>query len=329
MISQVTLESFYSIAGRVVHISAEDEWSAAAVSELLARCFFERNSLLKGEQPGIKLRVMCTTPPPVPRGLDGFEVLGGNCATDGQSLYLEIDDSLVVVGPGAPPQIEIWFREEYEFDSSVLANIFWQALGAALRRCGLFELHSGGVVFPGSDRALLICGPSGSGKSTITWQLAARGWYYLSDDRLLLQESRNTIQALPVRRFFALTADSIAAAGMNSTTELAGSQKQRFTPQDFFPGKQVRSAVPATIVFPVITHEATSRAQQLSDTETMLRFLRICPWACYDKPIAGAHLKLLQRFARDTVGFDLFAGMDLLQDSERTARMVSDLNPRT
>ena len=256
-------------------------------------------------------------------------MLGGTCSTDGDTLYLEIDNSLVVIGRGATPQIEIWFREEYEFDSSVLANIFWQALGGALRRCDLFELHSGGVVFPDSDRALLICGPSGSGKSTITWQLAARGWDYLSDDRLLLREHNNAIQALPLRRFFALTANSIAVAGMDPTAGLAGSQKQRFTPQDFFPGNQVHSANPSTVVFPVITHEATSRVERLSEAETMMRLLRICPWACYDKPIAGAHLKLLQRFATGTAGFDLFAGMDLLQDSERTAQIVSDLNPRT
>jgi hypothetical protein len=47
--------------------------------------------------------------------------------------------------------------------------------------------------------------------------------------------------------------------------------------------------------------------------------LRMCPWACYDKPIAEAHLRVLAQLARQAKGFELAAGSDLLGDSEYTS----------
>ena len=66
------------------------------------------------------------------------------------------------------------------------------AVCAALRRFGMFELHSAGVVHPVSERAFSIIGPSGSGKSTLALHLAIAGWPYLSDDELLLSLSMVT-----------------------------------------------------------------------------------------------------------------------------------------
>jgi ABC-type polar amino acid transport system ATPase subunit len=57
----------------------------------------------------------------------------------------------------------------------LLARVGSFAVCAALRRYGLFDLHSAGVVEPESDSAVLIVGPSGSGKSTLALQLVNSG----------------------------------------------------------------------------------------------------------------------------------------------------------
>jgi hypothetical protein len=45
----------------------------------------------------------------------------------------------------------------------------------------------------------------------------------------------------------------------------------------------------------------------------MMRLLRACPWATYDKSIAGANLNLLSALAQQSRGFNLSAGRDLLE----------------
>jgi hypothetical protein len=162
----------------------------------------------------------------------------------------------------------------------------------------------------------LIAGASGSGKSTLTLQLTACGWGYLSDDTLLIERGKLGIESWGLRRFFALTADTIAAVRLpqlpagDDVTPL----KKRFTPQDFFPSGQIQSAQPGAIVFPVITFEKESRVRNLSPSEAMARLLKLCPWACYDKPTATEHLRTLGRLVRETVALDIFAGRDLLDD---------------
>jgi hypothetical protein len=73
--------------------------------------------------------------------------------------------------------------------------------------------------------------------------------------------------------------------------------------------------VPRAIFLPFITNEPASRARRLTQAETMRALLRMCPWACYDKPAAATHLGLLARLARQAAGYELRAGRDLLGDA--------------
>ena len=77
--------------------------------------------------------------------------------------------------------------------------------------------------------------------------------------------------------------------------------------------------MPRALFFPVITNEAASGARRMTQAETMRGLLRMCPWACYDRPAAAAHLGLLARLARQAAGFELKAGRDLLGDAEYAA----------
>jgi hypothetical protein len=321
------LKLFYSVAGRVLLIDAEDEWSALAVSNLLARWFLTPLSEPASALPDVTIKIRCRPKGPMaPSGSMKFEIAqGGTCFTDGQNLHLDFDGSVVTIGPGTSREVDVWLTERYDFASEVLAQVISQAFSAVLRRSGLFELHSGGVVPPKHDKAVLIAGASGSGKSTLTLQLTACSWGHLSDDTLLLGEGPEGIEAWGLRRFFALTADTIAAVRLPQLPAVAGVSllKQRFIPQDFFPSAQIPSAQPGTIVFPVITYEKESRVRPLTASEAMARLLRLCPWACYDKPTAGEHLRTLGRLVRQTVALDILAGTDLLEDPARAADLLA------
>jgi hypothetical protein len=317
---------FIEIAGRLLLIESRDQWSAAAVAtvlEVLALTTGPGN----GRTPDCTIRIRCAEPPHIPAGLDRFDVPDGICHTNGEALFLELDGSLVVIGTTGERDIEVWVRKQYDLSSWILSQLISQAIAAAMRRCGLFLLHGAGVRPPHQDKAILIAGNSGTGKSTITFQLASCGWGYLSDDVLLFNELDRGIEVRGLRRFFALTADTMAAVQFLPTSELTGmgQSKRRIAPEDLFPSGQIQSATPGAVIFPRITDDAGSKIQRLTIYESMKALLRLDPWSCYDKPTARDHLNFFGRLARETVAFELQAGKDLLGNPALTAEMVASV----
>ena len=173
------------------------------------------------------------------------------------------------------------------------------AVCAALRRFGLFDLHSAGVIEPESGKAVLIIGPSGSGKSTLALQLAQSGWSYLSDDELLLSSRDGAVEARGFRSFFAVS-------------EAGAALKHCFEPEVVLGSKRTDQAVPGLLLFIRLNGESRSQMKRLTQAETMMRLITACPWATYDKSIAGVNLELLSALARQANGVDLSAGRDLL-----------------
>lgn len=318
MLARPALNVVYTIAGRRILIETQDDWSARAVSNLFAGWFLNSLTSSGSAAPDATLRIRVGShPPQIPEGLFNFSVPeGGVCHTDSQTFHIDFNGSLVVIGPGTSPNIDVWITHRYESGSTILAQIISQAFTAALRRCDLYEFHSAGVVPPSNDKAVLIAGPSGSGKSTLTMQLAACGWNYLSDDTLLLDSDRHGLQVYALRKFFALTAETIAALELSSLKEATGTVgvKERVTPQDLLPASQIDRARPGAIFFPILTQKTATEIRRLTAADAMTRLLRQCPWAGYDKPTAGKHLGLLGDLARECVAFDFLAGTDVLED---------------
>jgi hypothetical protein len=327
--------SFYTVAGRSLCVSATDEWAAQ-----LFRTFFSgwhvshRTDTPEGFRPDASIEVRSDPEPPqIPYDFESFEVAsGGRCHTDGRTYFFEIGGNLIRVGTGRAPLAEVWFDEGRPAHlTNGLARLVFNATTAALRRCGLFELHGGGVVEPSTGGGALFIGPSGSGKSTITMQLAASGWQYLSDDTLLLSAGESSVEAWALRRAFAVTEPTLNASGLPSLQTAPTNPvpfdplKRRFEPQTLFPGGFSESCTPRALFFPVVTREPSTRAQRLTQTETMARLLRMCPWSCYDRPVAREHLGLLSRLSRHCVAFDLQAGLDLMSDAGRTANLLAAL----
>jgi len=320
---------FYTVAGRTVLIEAYDAWSIHAVSNLFSGWFLNSISIDDADTCEATIRVHCgVSPPTIPSGLTSFEIAhGGTCHTDNQSFYIEIQGSLVFFAADKPVA-DLWVKEPYDIAAPIVAQLLSQALSPTLRRCQVFEIHSAAVVSPHSDGAVMITGPSGSGKSTLTSLLASCGWRYLSDDTLLLREADQNIEVVALRRFFALTVATIAAAKIQSSG-VVRSAKERITPQDHFSSTQVQTATPRAIFFTSVAPEQSSRAVPLTAKESMMRLLRLCPWASYDKPTSVAHLGVLGRLANSTAAFQLYAGADLLERPSRAEQLIHSVFSET
>ncbi|HEU4769398.1 MAG TPA: hypothetical protein VFS77_18665, partial [Pyrinomonadaceae bacterium] len=153
---------------------------------------------------------------------------------------------------------------------------------------------------------------SGSGKSTLTYQLAAAGWSYLSDDEVLLSLNGDEVEARGFRSFFAMR--DVANAGSLAFRNV-------FQPAEVFSSSRTTRVAPDRILFTSVSGERKTRIVQLTQPETMMRLIRACPWATYDTAVACANLELLSRLARQAKGFDLAAGTDLLEPA-RAAELL-------
>lgn len=311
--------SFYTVAGRFLFVEAIDLRLASLVQQLFAGWQLTRISpppreaeieiKFFGEEPG----------PEIPSHLEQFEVAeGGRCYTFADGYFLQFGNSLLRLYQGLKVQVDVWFKQTPKVVDAELARVTSFAVCAALRRFGLFDLHSAAVVEPETGDGVLIIGPSGSGKSTLTFQLATAGWSYLSDDGVLLsideEVGERRVGARGFRSFFAMR-------------ELAGTAerfafKNVFEPGDVFSSRRVSQVVPRWLLFTSISGQQETRVAELSQAETMTRLIRACPWATYDTSIAGANLDLLSRLARQVKAFALAAGKDLLEPA-RAAELMN------
>ena len=311
---------YYTVAGRFLLLDIRDQRLAKLIASL-----FERWLLTPVSFPPQHLDVNLTfysseIVPPIPADLEYFEVTGiGHCHADGKSCYLDLNNSLLVIHPGDTVNMSVWIKRCPDFVDAALTQAISFALCAALRRCGVFELHSAGVVSPDARTGVLIVGPSGSGKSTLTLQLMASGWGYLSDDMVFLSRAGDGVEARGFRRFFAVTENTTLPSGVGLLRTTASppantqNAKKWFDPLSFFPSAHVQNAVPQTLFFTTTDGEAQTRISELSQAETMKRLIAFWPWATYDKAIAAENLDVFSRLARQTRSFDLLAGADLLR----------------
>jgi hypothetical protein len=314
-------QSFYAVAGRLLFVQSFDRKLATLIERLFAGwqltpvSFPERN-------PDIKIVFFPAASLPdisSGSGLTQFDVADGGrvysgSASDGHGagdgFSLRFANSLLQLKETNPVDVSVLINSvsiSTPADAE-LARVTSFAVCAALRRFGMFELHSAGVALPRTNEGVLIVGPSGSGKSTLTTQLARAGWGYLSDDELLLSLNENEAEACGFRSFFALA---------NSASAL----KNCFEPAGVFTSPRVAKIAPRFLFFTGISGAVDTRLHELTQAETMTRLIRACPWATYDTAIAGPNLELLSRLARQTKGFNLLAGTDLLEP-DRASQII-------
>ncbi len=324
------MEMAYTIAGRSLQIEALDKESAGAIRALFSGWLFSPiPSLTDSPDSSIRIR-HGSYPSPISPELESFDIANGaSCSTDGETFYLAISGSVVVIR-STRPVADIWLNKPLSLDSETQAQIISYGVSAALRRCGVFEIHSGGLVAPDGTTALCI-GPSGSGKSTITLQLVSAGWGYLSDDVILLSGCERGVEARGVRRVFALTQTSIEAARLASPvmTTVASKAKLALAPQDYFPDRLASSSIPEVLLFLRIVKADKSSFQKVTEYEAMTRLLKLCPWACYDKPVAKDYVGVIAALVKQSTAFDLFLGADLLENPDVTLNLLNSIIEKT
>jgi len=267
-----------------------------------------------------------------PRQLDGvfqqFEISGGGLgSTDGRTCMFDFKNACVVAHGDQPGRLEVLMRRVLDLRTLDDLQVVNYAISAALRRCDVYEVHSGAVVEPQTGRGVLFAGASGSGKSTLTLQLVANGWQYLTDDVLHLKSVGGVMKAYPVRRAFAVTRSTIDASGSRARAAFGNADwsnglKKSFMPHDFFPGAFSPNCEPHAIFFPTITEEDKSVVRPLTRSETMIQLIKLCPWSCYDPVTSAGHLYALSSLARQCAGFVLFAGRDFLRDPACASDLV-------
>ena len=294
-------QRFYAIAGRLLFVESFNHRLDGPVTRLFAG--WQLMPVFSAERkPDIRISFFCgDARPQIPAGLSQFEIANeGRCYTRGEDHYVSLGNLLIHLQAGSPIKVDLWLAELPDPLDPMLPRATSFAVCAALRRFGLFELHSAGVVHPDSEKAWLIVGPSGSGKSTLALRLVMAGWSYLSDDELLLSSVDGGVEARGFRSFFAVK------------EQLSGHSRICFEPEVVIGSGRKTSAVPGALLFISLNGEQRSELKQLKQAEAMARLLRACPWATYDSAVAGAYLEVLSRLAQQTKAFDLFAGTDLL-----------------
>ena len=300
----------YGIAGRSLFIECSDLRFGQLIERLFAR--WQLAPVFSPEHTAdIQVKVTCgDSLPELPDGLTCFEIAdGGQCFTNGVDLYIVHRNCLLQLQHGTSLSVRLWFEEFPGPGDPILVRATSFAVCAALRRFGLFELHSAGVVHPENDKGFLIVGPSGSGKSTLALQLAMDGWPYLSDDEVLLSLINHEVEARGFRRLFAVHADTASALGLPLSVETS---KTCFEPDAVVLSSRRPQAMPRFLLFIQVRDEPKTHLNKLTQSEAMGRLIRACPWASYDTSIAGANLEVLSRLARQASAFDLHAGRDLL-----------------
>jgi hypothetical protein len=292
--------TFYSVAGRLLYIESNDPELRNLIVVLFAG--WQLTPVPEPHRsPDIRINFLCgETPHEIPGNLNHFDVAdGGKCYMDGADFYLVLGKGLIHLRNGTPVTVDVSLRELPVAGDPMLARATSFAVCAGLRRFGLFDLHSAGVVDPNDGKGVLIVGPSGSGKSTLAVQLATAGWSYLSDDELLLSLVDGAVEARGFRSFFAMGKEGDAF-------------KHCFEPDTVFGARRTPQVLPGLVLFTRLNNESESRLSKLTQTETMMRLIRACPWATYDSSVASANLEVLSALARQVSAFDLAAGRDLL-----------------
>ena len=326
-VGKSTRRTNYQIAGQSIVVETQDTWAAKVIDELFAGWYLTAAGPAKADSsPAIVIR-SSVTPPLVPGSWPQFEIAGGGtCFTDGKSSYIDVEGSIIAIGKPGHDSVEVWTRGHIETGSPALTRVVSYALAAGLRRCQLFELHSGAVIDPESKQGVLIIGPSGSGKSTLTVQLAAAGWPFLTDDVLLLTATGAGVQAWPVRRCFAITADTFAASnflqGRAALDYTQSGEKKSFLPERVFNSELKEHCLPQTLFFSQLSGGERSQVLRLSPAETMARLIRMNPWSCYDRSTATEHLAVLSALVTQSTGYSLLAGKDLL-DTQAAANLIA------
>lgn len=321
------VSSVYEVAGRFLLVEASDPGSLQSIQRFLERWDLK---LLRDpvREPDAMVSVFVGDALTIPSGFERFPLMDGAVGFASDTEY-RIDFGGAILAADESNAVRVSLDQPLLDNSPILPQLVSHALSAALRRCDVFELHSGAVVDEVTGNSILICGPSGSGKSTLTLQLATAGWKYVSDDVVLLSLAGDTVKATGLRRFFALTEQTVDLIALPQIRKLferkdVSSGKFALIPDAVFPSGGLECCRPNSICFVSVSGQEESEVRQLSSGETMSKLIRHCPWSCYDRAVAKSFLDALAKLVKQCRSFELAGGTDLLGDPAHLGSFLTE-----
>ncbi|MGH9930086.1 MAG: hypothetical protein ACREA9_12805 [Pyrinomonadaceae bacterium] len=322
---------YYSVADRILCFKGVDEPALNLAHDFLSGYYFKpANAAAAGPPPAHLIEIHKTPPPAWPPSASSFEIEDGHCFLNGDHIRLDVNGSAIVVGPPELKRTDIWLSDSTAGRHPLaLNNVILYAMQAALRRAGLFQFHAGCVLPNNSSKAILLVGDSGCGKSTLTVTLLRKGWNFVTDDNLMLNESPVGIEAWALRRYFTFAEETLRDCKLTDFQYAIGGRvpgkeaKVRFYARQAFPGKFVERCLPGAILFPTVSGETKSRLEPLKQADALARLIRQCPWATCDAAAAPAHLRVLSKLAKQTRSYTLFAGRDIFADPAAIAGLMT------
>jgi hypothetical protein len=325
-------QRFYEIADRRLSVEADAEWATSFAASFFRGLHLSPSPGHDSRPVHLRLKIMTEAPPPLPTSLEEFKVPGGVCYRNRQSYYLEVKGSRVGVGAKDSRQVEVWLGDTAHARAKAsLITVMAYAMPAALRRLGLFDLHAAGLIEPESGCCFILPGTSRSGKTSLSLRLAASGWYYMSDDVVVLSEGQQAVEARGLRRPFQTSDDSLGNCELPGLDEALGvtihgdPEKRRLDPEVLFPGQFAAAARPDVLCFPMITGDSESRVVEISKADAMMRLIVMCPWSNYDTSAAPEHLRVLGRAVQQCKTYSLQAGRDIFDQQTGASALLARL----
>ncbi|HEX5707929.1 MAG TPA: hypothetical protein VFX96_11570 [Pyrinomonadaceae bacterium] len=323
-------EKFYETAGRLLALETDAEWAARFADSYLSGVHLAPARPDAARTVDLRITLSTRPAPTLPSNLDTFAVPGGICYTDARSYFLEVCGSRIDVAAREEARVTVWLgATDTARRTNALITVIAYALPAALRRCGLYDLHAGGMVEPKSGAGFLFPGASESGKTSLAVRLGAAGWGFMSDDQLLVSDGHEGIEVRGLRRPFQTSAAALAGCRLPRLEDALGARipndpdKRKLDPEVLFPGQYAPRARARVLCFPSVTGERESRLVEARPADVMSRLIMMCPWSSYDLSAAREHLGLLSRLVKQCRAYTLHAGRDIFDDPSAASRLLA------
>ncbi len=202
-------------------------------------------------------------------------------------------------------------------------EFFLLALLMLLRPHGLYGLHACGLTR--SEVGLLIVGASGSGKTTTSLNLIREGWWYLSDDAVLLEAlASGSVRASAFRQGFSCTPETLTHfPELTGDAEFGDPDGKRVVyPGDAF-GSFAADCVPSLLVFPTLTAAGRTTLRPLPSAHSLIRLCQQSAGIMTDTAVSQAQLGVLRTLVEQTRSFELCLGQDALTRPTLTGTLLS------
>ncbi|MCX6047602.1 MAG: hypothetical protein NT075_21090 [Chloroflexi bacterium] len=208
-------------------------------------------------------------------------------------------------------------------------EFFQLAFLLLLRRHNVHLLSANGIVSPKGAPAvgMLLVGDGAVGKTTLSISLLAAGWRYVADEQLMLQSNQTpTVVAYALRRGFACTPQTVSAFPRLADAcvgSVSDPKKKLYHLETIYPDCFVGHCIPHVILFPQLTPTASSWLVPLDAKQTMSALLhQLRSDSIVDSPTVMGQLVLLKALARQTRGYQIHLGRDVLAQPARVGELL-------